>query len=100
MSGPNPDAFQRALKKFKASLDPNLQAQFSQTSLSDVYFTIRDIQDKQAKAGEQRDIRRLQAFIEAMDQFGKVIEVFLNANEILCFVWVFVPVLLLLLNLN
>ncbi|KIL93374.1 hypothetical protein FAVG1_03354 [Fusarium avenaceum] len=69
MSGPNPDAFQRALKKFKASLDPNLQAQFSQTSLSDVYSTIRDIQDKQATAGEQRDIRRLQAFIEAMDQF-------------------------------
>ncbi|KAM0218257.1 hypothetical protein ACHAPQ_003956 [Fusarium lateritium] len=69
MSGPNPDAFQRALKKFKASVDPNLQAQFSQTSLSDVYSTIRDIQDKQAKAGEQRDIRRLQAFIEAMDQF-------------------------------
>ncbi|KAG5663177.1 hypothetical protein KAF25_001113 [Fusarium avenaceum] len=87
MSGPNPDAFQRALKKFKASLDPNLQAQFSQTSLSDVYSTIRDIQDKQATAGEQRDIRRLQAFIEAMDQFGKVIEIFLNANEILCFVW-------------
>ncbi|KAH6958961.1 hypothetical protein DER45DRAFT_613462 [Fusarium avenaceum] len=88
MSGPNPDAFQRALKKFKASLDPNLQAQFSQTSLSDVYSTIRDIQDKQATASEQRDIRRLQAFIEAMDQFGKVIEIFLNANEILCFVWV------------
>ncbi|KAM0247081.1 hypothetical protein ACHAP5_004361 [Fusarium lateritium] len=80
MSGPNPDAFQRALKKFKASVDPNLQAQFSQTSLSDVYSTIRDIQDKQAKAGEQRDIRRLQAFIEAMDQFGKVIEIFLNAK--------------------
>ncbi|KAM0562877.1 hypothetical protein ACHAPJ_001717 [Fusarium lateritium] len=87
MRGPNPDSFQRALSKFKASLDPKLRSQFSHCSLSELHDAIQDIQHNQAKDGKQRDIRRIQAFIEAMDQFGKVIEVFLNANEMLCFIW-------------
>ncbi|KAJ4266324.1 hypothetical protein NW762_004308 [Fusarium torreyae] len=87
MSGPNPDGFQRALAKFRASLDPKLRSQFSHCSLRELQDAIQDIQHNQAKNGKQRDIRRIQAFIEAMDQFGKVIEVFLNANEMLCFIW-------------
>lgn len=33
----------------------------------------------------------MEGFIEAMDQLGKSIEVFVNANEFVCFVWVSVP---------
>ncbi|KAF5004202.1 hypothetical protein FDECE_9284 [Fusarium decemcellulare] len=88
MVGPNPDSFERALKRFKASLNnPKLQQQFSACSLQDVYCTIREIQDEQFKQDKQRHMQRLQAFVEAMEQFSKVIEVFLNAHEIVCFVW-------------
>ncbi|KAF5500395.1 hypothetical protein CGCS363_v006140 [Colletotrichum siamense] len=31
---------------------------------------------------------RLRRFIEAMTQFGQVIEVFVNANDFVCFIWV------------
>ncbi|KAM5350500.1 hypothetical protein ACJ41O_007005 [Fusarium nematophilum] len=88
MAGPNPDSFERARKRFVASLKPELQQQFSTCSVQDVHATIRDIQSKQAKEGKQRHMQRLQSFVEAMEQFGKIIEVFLNAHEVVCFVWV------------
>ncbi|KAM5382761.1 hypothetical protein ACJZ2D_002344 [Fusarium nematophilum] len=85
MAGPNPDSFERARKRFVASLKPELQQQFSTCSVQDVHATIRDIQSKQAKEGKQRHMQRLQSFVEAMEQFGKIIEVFLNAHEVVCF---------------
>jgi hypothetical protein len=33
-------------------------------------------------------MRKLEAFLEAMDQFGQVVEVFLNSTPFLCYVWV------------
>ncbi|KAF4980975.1 hypothetical protein FZEAL_3132 [Fusarium zealandicum] len=87
MGGPDPESFQRALKRFTASLDPNLRQDFSKCSLRDLHSTIRDIQLKQGKDGNLRHMQRLQSFLEVMDQFSKVIEVFLNVNELVCFIW-------------
>lgn len=84
----NPDSFQRALDRFKRSLSPSLAEEFSVCSLLDVRNTIRDIQQKQSEEGKLRYMRRLMAFIEAMEQFGKVIEVFVNVNVFVGFVWV------------
>lgn len=33
------------------------------------------------------NLTRVSGFLEAMNQFGAVIEVFLNTSEILAFVW-------------
>lgn len=44
-------------------------------------------------------VGKIQGFIEAMEQFGKVIEVFVNSNGILAFVWGPLK-LLLLVNLS
>lgn len=33
-------------------------------------------------------MRRLKSFIEAMDELGKSIDVFVNANDLVCFIWV------------
>lgn len=40
------------------------------------------------KVGRLRRMGRLQGFIEAMDQLGQTIEVFVNASELVCFIWV------------
>ncbi|KAI0857460.1 WD40 repeat-like protein [Xylaria cubensis] len=87
MAAPKLDSFQKALQRFKKALPPNLVDEFSICSLDDVRNTCREIQDAHGRNGTLRHMRRLEPFIEAMEQFGKVIEVFVNVNEIVCFVW-------------
>lgn len=88
MTGPDPESFKRALARFKATLDPSLQQQFATCTLTDVHQIIKGLQDKQIRDDNLRALGRLQAFVEVMDQFGQVIEVFLNANVFVCFIWV------------
>lgn len=97
MAGPNPDSFQRALGRFKISMSrtsPELIDQFLITRPEDVRRVCMEIQDQQGRDGCLRRMRRIEGFIEAMDQLGKSIEVFVNANEFVCFLWVstsFIP---------
>lgn len=90
MTAPRTDSFERALNAFKKSLSPALIKQFSICTLQDVKVVIRDIQQKEglAQDGRLRNMARLGAFIEAMDEFGKIVEIFLNANQFVCFIWV------------
>lgn len=88
MAGPNPDSFERALRNFKSTLSPETAHQFSICSLQDVQTICMDIQREQGQKGCLRKMKRIEGFIEAMDQLGKTIDVFLNANEFVCFVWV------------
>ncbi|KAI0549688.1 WD40 repeat-like protein [Xylaria curta] len=81
------DSFHKALKRFKKALPPNLVDEFSVCSLDDVRDICREIQDAHGRNGTLRHMRRLEPFIEAMEQFGKVIEMFANVNEIVCFIW-------------
>ncbi|OTA54440.1 hypothetical protein K449DRAFT_439336 [Hypoxylon sp. EC38] len=87
MTGPNVDSFQRAIDRFKKSLPQDLVNQFTICNLQDVRNLCLDIQLEHAREGKLRYMRRLEAFIEAMEQFGKVIEVFVNLNELVCFIW-------------
>lgn len=94
MTGPDPDSFQRALGKFKVFLSrtsPELINQFAITGPQDVKRVCMEIQDRQSRDGSLRRMRRIEGFIEAMDQLGKSIEVFVNVNELVCFVWVSAP---------
>lgn len=91
MSGPNADSFQRALRSFKQSISqqtPELLGKFEIGSLDDLQNHCMQIQNKMGQNGEMRRMRRLQGFIEAMSQLGQSIEVFVNANELVCFIWV------------
>jgi hypothetical protein len=79
--------FERALKAFERRLTPNEKAQFHATSLDDLKVTILSIQADQRSRKQMMNMGRVKSFLEAMEQFGKVIEVFLNVNNILSFVW-------------
>ncbi|KAI0897380.1 WD40 repeat-like protein [Annulohypoxylon nitens] len=87
MAGPSTDSFQRALNQFKRSIPPDLANQFSICTLQDVHNFCRHIQLEHGREGKLRNMRRVGAFIEAMEQLGQVIELFVNVNEIVCFVW-------------
>ncbi|OBR15108.1 Zinc finger protein [Colletotrichum higginsianum IMI 349063] len=81
--------FQRAATKFKQSIPKTLWDQFAydSNSLSSLNAEIKAIQKSHGEKGSLRNMARLGNFIEAMTQFGKVIEVFVNASEFVCFVW-------------
>lgn len=91
MSGLRSDSFQRALTHFKQTLDsrsPGLVREFSISSLQDIQEYCLELQDEMGQGGGLRRMRRLKSFIEAMDELGKSIDVFVNANDLVCFIWV------------
>lgn len=80
----------RAAEKFARSVPPRLSSQFTgdAASLPSLKDEIRAIQTELGAKGSMRDMPRLKKFIEAMIQFGLTIEVFVNANDFVCFIWV------------
>jgi len=81
------DAFQVALSRFQKQLTAKEQQLFKATTFNDLRGAIYKIQETQEASKELKALRRIEGFLEAMTQFGKVIEVFLNASDFLCFVW-------------
>ena len=82
----NGDAFHRALARFKSHLSPEEQENFGVTSLYDVQDTIAQIQSAQGSKRRMRNLTRLKGFIEAMEQYGEIVEVFLNTSEFITFI--------------
>jgi len=80
--------FQRVLSKFKDSLSDKQKADFQFTDLGDVYKAIDGMQKQQEENGALRNLNRLRPFLDAMDQFGKVLDTFANSSEFVPFVWV------------
>ncbi|KAL6413086.1 uncharacterized protein AUP68_02584 [Ilyonectria robusta] len=93
---PPPNGFERALKDFKSRLKDSEKAKFKATTLDDLKVTILAIQSEQRSRKKMMHMGRIMSFLEAMEQFGKVIEIFLNVADMLAFVWG--PVKLLLLT--
>lgn len=81
------DTFQQVLSKFTTRLTRQELDDFKFASLDDVWKTVHSIQKDQSRRKEMMNLPRIQRFLEAMGQYGQVIEVFLNASSILCFVW-------------
>lgn len=81
-------AFETALQRFKIGLTDADIDNFQFTSLQELKTTICDLQAKQASTRTAKNMARLKVFLEGMEQYGKVIEVFLNASGYVAFIWV------------
>jgi len=81
-------AFQKVLDDFRCSLAQDDRDEFRYTTLEDLQSCILEIQEKHASERKVKNMTRLNSFLEAMEQYGNVIEVFLNTSEFLAFVWV------------
>ena len=81
-------SFYLVVENFKASLTDKEKAQFAVTSLHDLHLAIESIQKKQASEKRLRGMHRLEAFLEGMKEYDKVIQVFVNTSSLLAFVWV------------
>jgi hypothetical protein len=80
-------SFAIALSRFQDQLTEKERENFRYTEFKDVQKEIIDIQKKQESLKKIMDLPRIQGFLEAMNQFGQVIEVFLNTSSFVAFVW-------------
>ncbi|RYP30902.1 hypothetical protein DL767_006034 [Monosporascus sp. MG133] len=80
-------SFELALEAFKASLKRNDREKFANVKFQDLLDEMDKIQRDQQPKRRAKNLARLRPFLEAMEQFGKVIEVFTNTSEMVAFVW-------------
>ena len=92
--GTSSASFQRTLDRFTVGLSPKEKEDFKLSSLQDVYDEINRIQRIHGDDKKMRNLNRLKGFVEAMDQYGKVIETFLNTSNFIAFVWVCIAFLI------
>jgi hypothetical protein len=86
-------AFEQALADFREGLkrdglkkkDEEL---FRQVTRDNLLTHLNEMQNEQHTKRRGRNLARLQPIIEAMNQLGKVIEVFVNAQIFVAYVWV------------
>lgn len=81
-------AFETALAEFQSELRPKDKHKFRNTTYGHVKAEIEDIQTKLMRQRRGKHLMRLKSFLEAIDHFGKVVEVFGNASLLVAFVWV------------
>lgn len=81
-------AFRKALDDFQSDLVHGDRDEFKYTTLEDLQRSILEIQEKHASDRKMKNMARLNSFLEAMQQYGRVIEVFLNTSAFIAFVWV------------
>ena len=81
-------AFGQALDKFRSSLTADEEQDFQFTTVADLKVEMAKLQNKQLTEKRMRNLKRLASFVEKMEQFGKVVNVYLNASVFVAFVWV------------
>jgi hypothetical protein len=80
--------FSLYLQSFVETLTDEQKNDFEFSTLEDFQTTIVAIQNRQSSARKMRNLARLRCFLEAMDQYGKVIDIFVNASTLVGFIWV------------
>lgn len=81
-------AFHTALQQFKDGLDYVEKESFKMVKLEDLLKEINDLQARLLRQRRGKNLARLRPFLEAINQLGKVVEVFANSSELVAFVWV------------
>lgn len=81
-------AFETALAEFQSEITPKDKHKFVNTTYGHVKAEIEGIQTKLMRQRRGKHLMRLKSFLEAIDQFGKVLEVFGNASLLVAFIWV------------
>lgn len=79
---------QRALDDLSRTLKPEDARFFRETALGDLWKEMRAIEHEQGQRLDMRFMRRLEPFLETMESYSKVIEVFCQGFSPMAFVWV------------
>ena len=85
---PQETIFEVALRDFRNSLTSQQILEFQSTQFHDLKTFLAAVQAKQKSERTLQNMTRLNGFLEAMEAYGKVIDVFVNVNNVVAFVWV------------
>jgi hypothetical protein len=79
-----------AVNQFKATagLSKDELQDFQFTKLEDVQAAMITLQQRQSQSKKLRFMRRLSPFLETIEEYGKVIDIFVQTPDVLAFVWV------------
>jgi len=86
--GPLAARFEHVLEEFKKTLKQDEVDDFSFATLDDLKQLVCNIQRDQAASRRMKNLNRLAFFLEAMEQYDKIIQIFLNASNFVAFIWV------------
>ena len=83
-------SFQVAIDTFKgkSGLSSQELVEMKMTSLSDLQRTLATMQEEQKSSKTMKFLKRLQPFLDAMEQYSNAISVFANASDVVAFIWV------------
>lgn len=90
--------FVAALENFKKKMKKGTR-DLGLITIEDLEKQIDAIQTEQHHRRTLKNFGRLRAFLEAAEEFGKVIEVYCQVHEIVAFIWVSLVLLLLFMVL-
>lgn len=89
MNRPNLSDIDGVIKEFKNSLRSKRdQDTFKITTLGQLRASIAEIQSRQHAARRLQNLNRLTPFLKAAEQYGEIVSLFSNNNEIMAFIWV------------
>jgi len=80
-------ALTRAITKFRNKLTGTELTEFSKSTYDDLGKALLDVQHQQEGRMETMNLARIKPCLEAMHQFGQVIEIFLNVADAVAFFW-------------
>lgn len=94
LSGENGDSPQApgeactlAIKNFGARLTGEELAEFKSTTYEQLCSDLDRVLNEQESQMAMRNLSRIKSCLEAMHQFEKVIEIFLNVSDAVAFIW-------------
>ncbi|KAI4608163.1 hypothetical protein J4E80_009171 [Alternaria sp. BMP 0032] len=80
-------ALTRAITQFRNKLTGSELTEFSTTTYDQLCKALIQVQHEQEHRMEAMNLARVKSCLEAMHQFGQVIEIFLNVSDAVAFVW-------------
>jgi hypothetical protein len=80
-------ALEQAINKYRNKLNGTELMQFQGTTHKMLCDELLIVQRNQEARSETMNLARIQTCLEAMHQFGQVIEIFLNVSDAVAFVW-------------
>jgi hypothetical protein len=86
-TGPLESRFQQSLEEFKKTLSQDDIHDFTFTTLDDLKKLVLQIQRDQATSSHMKNLKRIAPFLEAIDQYDKIVQIFLNCTNYIAFIW-------------
>ncbi len=78
----------KAYNQLKSSLTNDDSRSFSDSTLEDVWRTVRDIEREHAARYSLRNMRRIEPILRSLESYASVIDTFCQGFSPMAFVWV------------